>query len=545
MEYRKCCQSELALSSRKLDSPGGRVKAGLFPKRKTPRGFAKPPALLFRAAMVLLVFAMMATTASAADSLADQPTPWPSWQQWRRVLSLQDYNTRIVVLGVAVLGAGAGFVGSFTLLRKRALMGDALSHASLPGIALAFIIASAMGLDGKALPYLLFGATASGLLGVVAILWIRNKTRLKEDTALGIVLSVFFGGGVALLGIVQQMNGSSAAGLESFIYGKTASMGGADAKLIIAASATVIVVCLALFKELKILCFDEAFAGSRGFPIVWLDIVLMSMVVLITIVGLQAVGLILMIALMVIPAAAARFWTHVLWRMSLYSVIIGTVGCVAGATFSAVFPNLPSGAMIVLVCSFFFFLSMMFGTSRGVVIRGFRRRRLNRRIARQHLLRAIYENLEPNSMPAGEKSTRFDSKAFVTVADLLPARSWGWGRLLPTIRSAEEDELIRTSDDNVYFTRSGFVEAARLTRQHRLWEMYLIAFADVAPGLVDRGADDIEHVLGPEIVDQLEDLLEEQKMMVRIPGSPHDLGTSVDSSSDSSDGPAMPKGAGA
>ncbi len=492
--------------------------------------------LAFAALLVLV----MAETASAAESLSglgwfsslslplslsDTSTTWPTWSQWRRVLSLQDYNTRVVVLGVAVLGAGAGFIGNFTLLRKRALMGDALSHASLPGIALAFVIATAIGRDGKSLPFLLTGATLSGLLGVVAILWIRNKTRLKEDAALGIVLSVFFGAGVALLGIVQQMPNASAAGLEGFIYGKAASMGGGDAKLITCASLIVIVVCLALFKELKILCFDEAFAGSRGFPVVGLDILLMSMVVMITIVGLQAVGLILMIALLVIPAAAARFWTHELWRTSLYSVLIGTIGCVVGATFSAVFPNLPSGAMIVLVCSFFFFLSMMFGTSRGVVVRGFRRRRLNRRIARQHLLRAIYENLEPHTTKNGHRSTRFNSKAFVTVADLLPKRSWGWRRLMPAIRSAEEDELVRTSNDKVYFTRSGFVEAARLTRQHRLWEMYLIAYADVAPALVDQGADDIEHVLGPEIVDQLEDLLEEQQVMVQIPGSPHQLET--------------------
>ncbi|QDT09791.1 iron chelate uptake ABC transporter family permease subunit [Planctomycetes bacterium K23_9] len=479
---------------------------------------------LLAIACLFLFFAAAPRYAAAADSLADTSATWPTWQQWKRVLSLQDYNTRVVLLGVSVLGAGAGLVGSFTLLRKRALMGDALSHASLPGIAMAFIIASALGRDGKSLGYLLTGATVSGLLGVAAILWIRNKTRLKEDAALGIVLSVFFGAGIALLGIVQQMQYSSAAGLESFIYGKTASMGSNDAKLIIVASAIAIVVCLGLFKELKILCFDEAFAGSRGFPIVWLDIVLMSMVVLITIVGLQAVGLILMIALMVIPAAAARFWTHELWRMSVYSVVIGTVGCVLGAVLSAVFPNLPSGAMIVLVCSFFFFLSMMFGTARGVVIRTYRRRRLNRRIARQHLLRAMYEHLEPNTIGAGVKSSRFESKAAVTVSELLPMRSWGWGRLLPTIRAAQEDELLRFTDDNVFFTRSGFVEAARLTRQHRLWEMYLIAYADVAPGLVDRGADDIEHVLGPEIVDQLEDLLEEQKMTVEIPESPHGIG---------------------
>ncbi|NND96498.1 MAG: iron chelate uptake ABC transporter family permease subunit [Pirellulaceae bacterium] len=476
------------------------------------------PAILLLAASVIALWADLGIVAAAdivdfADSRSDD---------WSRVFLLKDYNTRVVVFGVAMLGAGAGFVGSFTLLRKRALMGDALSHASLPGIAIAFILTTTWGLDGKSLPYLLGGATLSGLLGVGGILWIRNHTRLKEDAALGIILSVFYGAGVALLGVVQQMETGSAAGLESFIYGKTASMRAVDAQLIASASVIVIVVCMLLFKELKLLCFDEGFAGSRGFPTVLLDVALMSAVVLITIVGLQAVGLILMIALMVIPAAAARFWTDTLWRMALYSVLIGAVGCIVGAMISAMFPRVPSGAMIVLVCAFFFFISMLIGSSRGVLIRWMRRRRLNHRIERQHLLRAIYEVIEP------DRAVRtFNSKASVSVDQLLQLRSWNRSRLLRVIAGAEDDDLVRSRNDGVHLTRAGFVEAARLTRQHRMWEMYLIAYADVAPGLVDRDADDIEHVLEPEIIDQLEDLLEEQKLMMQVPQSPHDLSSTT------------------
>ena len=373
------------------------------------------------------------TEVSGSRSLADRSAQWPSWEQWGRVLFLQDYNTRVVVFGVAVLGAGAGLVGGFTLLRKRALMGDALSHASLPGIATAFVVASALGGDAKSLPYLLTGATLSGLLGVAVILWIRNQTRLKEDAALGIVLSVFFGAGVAILGVIQQMEAGHAAGLEGFIYGKTASMRGSDARLIVVASLIAIGVCLALFKEFKLLCFDEGFAGSRGFRVVVLDVVLMSTVVLITIVGLQAVGLILMIALMVIPAAAARFWTDIMWRMMVCSMLLGTIGCVFGATISAVFPKLPSGAMIVLVCSVFFFFSLLFGRSRGVLVRYLRRRRLNRRVARQHLLRAMYETIEPQ-----QTTKAFDPSAFATLHDLLPMRSWSRRRLLKALASGRE-----------------------------------------------------------------------------------------------------------
>ncbi len=144
--------------------------------------------------------------------------------QWWRVLSLQDYNTRVVVLGTTLLGVAAGVIGSFALLRRRALLGDALSHAMLPGIALAYLLSVRWGGEGKSLPWLLVGATISGLVGTLAVLGIRHFTRLKEDVALSLVLSVFFGGGVALLGLVQQTERGHAAGLESFIFGKTAAL---------------------------------------------------------------------------------------------------------------------------------------------------------------------------------------------------------------------------------------------------------------------------------------------------------------------------------
>ena len=447
---------------------------------------------------------------------------WPTWDEWARVLTLRDYNTRIVVFGVAILGAGAGLVGSFTLLRKRALMGDALSHASLPGIGIAFMLASSLGGDGKSMFALLVGATLSGLLGVFAILWIRNQTRLKEDAAMGIVLSVFFGAGVAIIGVIQNKFGN-VAGLEGFIYGKTASMSAMDVWLIAGASLVSVVTCLLLYKELKLLCFDESFAGSRGFSVLFLDVTLMSTVVLVTIVGLQAVGTILMIALMVIPSAAARFWTERLWLMMLISVVIGSVGCVIGALLSAVLTKMPSGATIVLVCAGFFFLSMLFGTSRGVAIRGFRRLRLNQKIERQHLLRAMFETWEQSVTDNAAGSEIPHSRSYVPISQLLPMRSWNRNRLLRAIRMAERDEMVQLRADRVRLTRGGYVEAARLTRQHRMWEMYLIAHAEVAPALVDRDADDIEHVLEPEIIDQLEELLKEKQMMIHVPKSPHDL----------------------
>ena len=223
------------------------------------------------------------------------------------VLFLRDYNTRLVVLSTMLLGCACGLMGGFLLLRKRSLMGDTLSHATLPGVALAFILAVVLGGDGKSLYFLLSGAAITGLLGCWGVLFICNNTRIKDDAAMGIVLSVSFGIGVALLGLIQNMPDGSAAGLESFIYGKTASMVLSDFRIILLVTLCVLACTLLLFKEFRLLCFDEGFAGALGWPVKYLDVLLLALVTAVTVTGLQAVGLILIISFLISPAAAARF----------------------------------------------------------------------------------------------------------------------------------------------------------------------------------------------------------------------------------------------
>lgn len=468
-----------------------------------------------------------ARPAASAGTIADRSMAWPTAAEWKRTLMLRDYNTRVVVGGTALLGMAAGVIGSFTLLRKRALMGDALSHAMLPGIGLAFMLSVTAGGTGKALPVLLTGATLSGLLGLGFILLIRNCTRLKEDTALGIVLSVFFGAGVAVLGIVQRMGQGHAAGLESFIYGKTASMVAADAALIGAAAGLVLLICTLLFKEFKILCFDAEYAASLGWPTVLLDVVMMGLVVAVTVIGLQAVGLILMIALLIIPASAARFWTEKLQPLIVISATIGAVSAAAGSAASALLPNLPSGAMIVLVSAGFFGLSMMLGRERGVMVRWLARRELARKVRRQHLLRAAYELLE-NEAAAGGSEQIFAVRA-VSLKALLAMRSWSPHELRREIRKAAKDGLLcGDSGESVCLTQAGVIEAVRMVRNHRLWELYLITHADIAPSHVDRDADAIEHALGSEMVRKLESLLVGDELRAAVPASPHVIAASVE-----------------
>ncbi len=438
-----------------------------------------------------------------------------STSTWFRVLTMEDYNTRIVVLGAVSLGVAAGLIGTFTLLRKRALLGDALAHATLPGIGMAFIMASFWDWNAKSLPLLLCGAAASGILGVAAISYLKTAVRLREDAALGIVLSVFFGAGVAILSVIQQVPNGRAAGLEGFIYGKTASLVAADAWLMLATAVGCTVICLLLFKEWKLLCFDEGFAGSRGYPTLLLDVVLMLTVVLVTIVGLQAVGQVLIIALLIIPAVSARFWTEHLGVMTVTAAVLGATSCYLGVVFSAVLPKLPSGPMIVLVAASLFAVSYIFGRTNGVLFRYLRRRRMNLRMEREHLLRGMYESSERDGPGKGRLST--------TPKILFEERGWETLGLKGAVRRAMSEGLVELDGaDHYALTEIGWTEAARLVREHRLWELYLITHADVAPSRVDHEADRIEHVLEPELIEELQALLAQDGVAATgMPRNPH------------------------
>lgn len=435
----------------------------------------------------------------------------PSFDDFREVLLLESYNTRLVVLATTLLGIGAGLVGAFLLLRKRSLMGDVLSHATLPGIGIAFALGTSMAGGGKSLGILLAGATISGLAGVAVMLAIVKTTRLRDDVAMGFVLSVFFGAGAAILRMVQSL--PNAAGLESFIYGKTASMVASDFTVIAVASTLAAITVLLLLKELTVLCFDEAFAASEGWPVLVLDGILLALVTAVTVVGLQAVGLILVIAFLIIPAAAARFWTERLPVMLFLSAVIGGLSGWLGASVSALLADLPAGALIVLTAASIFLVSMIFGTARGVLPRYLDHRKLQRRMGRQHLLRAAYEILEEQSTPPANRS--------FTRASLMEHRSWTPRELSRELSRARAEDHLEPMQDRsvVHLSESGFGEAARITRNHRLWELYLIRHADIAPSHVDRDADMVEHILGAELVRALEAELDTRS----VPANPHRL----------------------
>ena len=475
------------------------------------------PAHRFALAAGLAAAVVMTPGWGGAATLSGSALTWPSADELLRVLSFRDYNTRVVIIGTTLLGLAAGLVGTFLLLRKRALLSDAISHATLPGIALAFIVMTALWGDGKHLFGLIGGAAIFSILGTAAVVFIQKTTRLKDDAALGIVLSVFFGFGIALMGLATRMAAGNAAGLNAFIYGKTASMLFFDALIIAITALAAIIFCLLFFKEFTLICFDAGYAAAQGWPVTHLDFLLMALVVVVTVIGLQAVGLILVVALLIIPAAAARFWTFRLFHMLALSGLFGALSGMLGAAVSALMASLPAGAVIVLTASCFFLFSMAFGAERGLYRRFAERRRLRRKIVKENLLRELFEWQESSRQPAG-------TSRGLTLEELRFRRSWETGPLRRAVdKLAASGELGLDASGRIRLSDKGRGTARDIVRKHRLWEAYLITHADVATGMVDLSADRIEHVLDREIITGLEALFPETAGG-EIPLSPHVIG---------------------
>ena len=277
------------------------------------------------------------------------------------------YNAALVTIGAAVLGMTAGAIGCFVLLRQRAMVSDAISHATLPGVGVAFIVMALMGGEGRFLPGLLIGAAISAGLGLLAVEWMTHRTRLTEDAAIGAVLSVTFGLGIVLLTIIQTLGVGKPAGLEGFLLGGAAAMLWSEALSVLVMAGLVAIAIALLWRRMVLVAFDQAYAETLGVSTAQTDRMMLLLALAVTVIGLKIVGLILIVALMIIPPVAARFWTDRADRMMLIAGGIGALACYVGTAISASGDNLPTGAVIVLTATTLFVISMLLAPTRGVL----------------------------------------------------------------------------------------------------------------------------------------------------------------------------------
>lgn len=274
------------------------------------------------------------------------------------------YNTLVVATGVAAVGLAAGVVGTLTLLRKRPLVGDAAAHATLAGVAAAFLVTGR-----RDLPTLLAGALAAALAGLATLVLVRRFTKTRDDAATALVVGVGFGAGIALVSAVTARGIPGAAGLEQFLLGHTAALTAADATLLAAVSAVAVAVVLLFLKEATLVAFDAEFAAATGWPVTLIDLLLVALVAVMVVVGLPAAGAVLVTALVVIPPLAARQWTERVGPMLVIAGGFGLLAAVAGVAVTSRVPGLATGPVIVLAAAAMFAASLVFAPCRGLLAR--------------------------------------------------------------------------------------------------------------------------------------------------------------------------------
>lgn len=277
---------------------------------------------------------------------------------------LWNSNTGWVLLSTMILGTAAGTIGSMAYWKRQNLMSDALSHAALPGVVIAFLV-----IGEKNLLVLIIGAAISALIGAFFIQWITSSSRISEDSAMGMVLSIFYGLGVMLLTIANRSAGGNQSGLDSFIYGQAAAMVRSDVITMLVLALIVVVIVLIGFKEWKIYLFDPEFAKGIGLSIKGMNTLYTVLLVTTIVIGIQAVGVILMAALLIIPAVSARYWTESFRVMLVLSAIFGGVAGATGTLISAMGSGLPTGPFIVVVGAGIFIISLVFGKEKGTFIK--------------------------------------------------------------------------------------------------------------------------------------------------------------------------------
>jgi manganese/zinc/iron transport system permease protein len=423
------------------------------------------------------------------------------------------YNTLVVLSGCALLGVAAGTVGTFALLRGRALVADAVGHAALPGVAVAALIVAVAGGDPRALPPLLAGAAIAGLLGVLAVQALARTRRIREDAAIAIVLSSFYAAGVALMSWLQTLPGAAQAGLSKFILGQAAAMRAEDALIGAAVAAISLLLVLVAFQRLRAVAFDIDFARVQGLRTDRTDLLLLGLIVLVCVSGLQAVGLILVVALLVLPAATARLLTHRLPRMLTIAAVTGAISGAVGAYLSALRPEVPTGAAVVLVAASFFTLALLLAPERGLLARGAMLLRRRAATDSEHFLRATWEAQEAAGAGPGTAGDRW-----APIAAVAAARGWRRGKAQRLALWLSLRGVVARAEGHVHLTPRGATAARRAVRAHRAVEHHLLAAGAADIASADRLADLVEHGLPPEMAAKL---LPEPSA---LPASPHALG---------------------
>jgi len=418
------------------------------------------------------------------------------WDQMRRFITLSDRGLRLSLIGALLFGAVCGLLGSFIVVRKMALFGDAISHAVLPGVALGFLWS--MSKDPVAI---LIGATLSGLAGSLLVGAIRRTTRIKQDAALGIVLASFFAIGLCLIRIIQNNEGASKiTGLKSYLFGDVAVLDRYDVITMGVVVILTVILFGLLYRPFLAISFDRQFAVSIGFPVRILEALFQMFLAFAIVISLQAVGVVLVSAMLITPAATAYLLVDRMHRMLWIAMGVGMLSAVIGVFLSFLGSNLPTGPFMVLSASSIFTMAYLFSPKYGRFTKWLRYRARVKKVREENSLKSIYKVLESRGLESSGNR--------VLMKDLSSHRKMSIAGLVKEIKNMQRSGLVKLKGDNVSLTDDGFDKARSIVRNHRLWELYLTNEANYATDHVHDDAEKVEHFLSEEEVSELESYLD-------------------------------------
>lgn len=415
-----------------------------------------------------------------------------------KFLFLTDPNIRYVVVGTFLLTSSAAVVGSFALLKKKVLVGDAIAHAVLPGVCLAFMLTGT-----KNQLHLAVGAFLSGGLALLLINGISQYSKIKEDTAIALVLSVSFGIGMLLLTIIQHSGNAAQVGLTNFLFGKAASLVRSDLQSLGIISAILIGAVWIFFKEFTLVAFDKPFAQAIGLPVWQLELLLTGLTVLAIVVGIRAVGILLMATMLITPAAAARFWTDNLAKMVVLAAVLGMIAGWTGALVSYLIPAMPTGPWIVVVITCIAYISFLLAPRKGLLARKIHQYKHQKKTLMENILKLFYE--------LGQEDGGFYVARPLDV--LLAHRPMLRTVLLRGLCGLQRQRLVQRQGECWSLTPAGKVKGQDIRKLHELWECYLTKYLRIKPDHVHEDAESIEHIITPKLAEELQQLLHDSNKL--------------------------------
>ncbi len=363
------------------------------------------------------------------------------------------YTDAVVALGAAILGFVAGSLGVYAVLRERSLVGDALAHAALPGVCIAFLATGT-----KDPTTLLVGAAIAGLVGAWLIVGIERTNRVRPDAAIGVVLSGFFAVGIVLLTHIAGTGNANQAGLDRYLFGQAAGLQERDVIAMLAMGAVGIAVIALLYRPMKTALFDRDFAGSVGLHTRALDVLITALLVIAIVVGVRVVGAILMVALLITPSVAARQFTDRLHVLIPVSGLAGAAIGVGGALTSMSL-EVPTGPVIVIFGFVVVVASLLFAPGRGIAWRASRLRQARRRAAVDGALTDV---------------AAASSAGGPIVLDELASATGRTPRQMSRLgRELEHRGLARLDGSAISLTATGEDHVAELQERRRLWSLWL------------------------------------------------------------------------